>query len=100
MEGGERHSQSHSIEYDWLVPDLTRNTLVRYIPIFLLVLIHLTPGGPARSGGKQITFKIPLKMGGPLKEKKIIEDEKGKWVRTYSDVVSARKDTYRLSYRE
>ena len=39
MEDGEQISQSHSVEYDWLDPDLTLNTRGRYIFIFLVILI-------------------------------------------------------------
>ena len=39
MEDGETRSQSHPVEYDWLGPDLTRNTRGRYILIFTTVLI-------------------------------------------------------------
>ena len=39
MEDGERRSQSHYIEYDWLVPDLTQKSQGRYILIFPEVLI-------------------------------------------------------------
>ena len=39
VEYGERCSQSHSGEYDWLVPYPTRNIQGRYIPIFLVVMI-------------------------------------------------------------
>ena len=38
----------YPIEYYWLGPDLTRNILVRYIPIFPVVLITLTPDSPVR----------------------------------------------------
>ena len=48
MEDGERRSQPHSVEYDWLDPDLTRNTRGRYIPIFPVVLITTTPHVPTR----------------------------------------------------
>ena len=48
MEGGERLSQPHSGEYDWLGPDLTRNTRGRYIPILLIVLVTITLDGPAQ----------------------------------------------------
>ena len=47
MEGGGRRSQSHSREYDWLGPYLTQNTLGRYIPIFPVAVIVLTPPGVA-----------------------------------------------------
>ena len=41
--------------------------------------------------GKQIPVEeIPLKKGGPLKEKDILEDKKRKEVRTYAEVVSER----------
>ena len=42
MEDGERHSQSHSGEYYWLVPDLTLSTLGRYITIFPVAVVMLT----------------------------------------------------------
>ena len=45
MEGGKRRPQAHSGEYDWLGPDLIRNTRERYILIFLMVLVTLTPDG-------------------------------------------------------
>ena len=45
MEGGERFSQSHSIEYDLLVLDLICNTRGHYIPILTVVVIVLTPSG-------------------------------------------------------
>ena len=45
VEDGERRSQSHSVEYYWLVPD-PKITLMRYILIFLVVLITLTPVRP------------------------------------------------------
>ena len=37
MEGFERCSQSHSRKYDWLGPDLMKNTQGRYILILLVV---------------------------------------------------------------
>ena len=49
MEDVERRSQSNSVEYDWLGPDLTRNTKGRYILIFLAVLISLTKYGMYQS---------------------------------------------------
>ena len=42
MEYDEILSQSHYIEYDWLIPDLTWNTWGRYIPVFPVVLMTLT----------------------------------------------------------
>ena len=45
MEGGERRSQSHSIEYNWLGSDLTQNTRERYIPILAVVVVMLNPHG-------------------------------------------------------
>ena len=47
MEGGERRSQSHSGEYYWLGPDLTQNTRGRYIHIFMVEVVMLTPPGLA-----------------------------------------------------
>ena len=38
----------YSGKYDWLYPDLTRNTMGQYIPILLVVLIILTPYVPER----------------------------------------------------
>ena len=44
--------------------------------------------------GKQIPIKyIPSKIGGPLKERDILEGEKGKQVGTYAGVFSARRST-------
>ena len=40
---------------------------------------------------------IPSKAEGPLKEKEIIEDEKGRKVRTHADVVPARRTLDQLS---
>ena len=42
MEDGERHPQLNYLEYDWLGPHLTRNTLGRYILILLEVLMTPT----------------------------------------------------------
>ena len=49
MEDGERRPQSHSVEYYWLGPDLTQNKLGRYIPLFPVVIVMLTPPGLARN---------------------------------------------------
>ena len=43
VEGGERHPQSHSGEYDWLGPDLMWNTQGWYIYIFLVAVVMVTP---------------------------------------------------------
>ena len=45
VEDGKRCHQSHSRKYDWLVPDLTKNTRGCYILIFLGVLITPTKYG-------------------------------------------------------
>ena len=45
MEGCERISQLHSVEYDWLGPDLAQNTQGRYIPISPVAVAMLTPPG-------------------------------------------------------
>ena len=45
MEGGERHSQSHSGEYYCLLPNLTWNTQGCYIPIFPVAVFIITPPG-------------------------------------------------------
>ena len=47
MEDGKIRPQSHSVEYDWLGPDLMRNTRARYILILPVVLITSTPYSPA-----------------------------------------------------
>ena len=39
LEDGERRSQPYSGEYDWLGPDLTRNTRGQYILVFPAVLV-------------------------------------------------------------
>ena len=48
MEGGEIHSQSQSGEYNWLDPDLTRNTGLLLILILLVVVVMLTLPGHNR----------------------------------------------------
>ena len=53
MEDGEKRSQSHSVEYDWLVPELAQNTQGRYILVLTAVLI--TPV-PLRSSSEPITL--------------------------------------------
>ena len=47
MEGDERLPQPHCGEYDLLGPDFMQNTRGWYIPILPLVLVTLTPDGPA-----------------------------------------------------
>ena len=55
----------------------------------------------ATTVGKQIPLKeITSKTGGPLKYKDMLEDEKGKQVRTHADIVSARRATDRISHGE
>ena len=39
MEDGERRSQPHSVERDWLGPDITQNTPGRYILVLSAVLV-------------------------------------------------------------
>ena len=46
VKDGERRSQSHSKEYDWLGPDNTQNTRGKYILIFPEILMTLTPASP------------------------------------------------------
>ena len=51
--------------------------------------------------GKQIPLKqIPSETGGSIKEKDILEDKKGKLVRTYFDVDQERKATDIISNGE
>ena len=47
VEDGKSRFQPHSREYDWLVPDLTRDTRERYITIFLAVLITAVTDRPS-----------------------------------------------------
>ena len=49
MEGGERPYQSYYGEYDWLDPELTRNTRGQYIPILPAEIVMLTLPGLAIS---------------------------------------------------
>ena len=46
MEDGQKRSQSHSVEYDWLGPELMLDTRGRYIPIFPVALITPTLYNP------------------------------------------------------
>ena len=46
MEDGKVRPQSHSGEYDWLVPELTRNTRGRHIPVLPVFLITPTRMDP------------------------------------------------------
>ena len=48
MEDGERCPQSHSVEYDWIGPEPTRNSRRRYISTLLVSLITQTPASPAQ----------------------------------------------------
>ena len=66
------------------------HTYIRHSFIFKQVVSHKTD--PIK--------RYSIKTRGPLKEKEMLEDEKGKEVRTYSDLFYARRYTYQLSNGE
>ena len=58
VKDGEICSQSHSVEYGWLGPDLTQNKRGRYILILLMVL--MTPNRMVCTGIKSGSNYPPL----------------------------------------
>ena len=58
MEDGEILRQSHSVEYDWLVPEIMQHTRRRYILILPEVLITMTR--MVCTGPKSVSHSMPL----------------------------------------